>query len=421
MKNTIRIMFGVLFLLFGLICCIAQESGTQVPEQGPPLKNLVKQADGHWSPYQAPSYGEGAKIHTVQTGDTLWDLARQYLQTPYLWPQLWEINPYIRNPHWIYPGDPLLIEEPKLVDEPKIIETPEAVPEEEFSPPQESLKAFPREKRQRQIIKYEERPIDLYYATEAELYGSGRLLPQPVTFDMFIVGAEDEGRESNLGLGEIVYINRGMRHDVYPGARFQVLRPIGKVMNPMTTREIGHFYRELGTVKVLIAHDDNAIAEIDFSTDMIYVGDGLVSFVEKAKIPRDRDHKFQRFVDDNGKPTGNVVYMLDKSTIAGVGDVVFIDLGANTNIAPGQFCSVYEVLGPHETKGEFYSSYKTETLDPKMDPNFIKSRDQALATRSLPRVIAGELVVLEVFGNAAKALVIESRKPIELGHYVQIQ
>ncbi|MBN2429985.1 MAG: LysM peptidoglycan-binding domain-containing protein [Acidobacteria bacterium] len=420
MKNTIRIMFGVLFLLCGLIWCIAQESGAQVPEQGPPLPNLVKQADGHWSPYQAPSYGEGAKIHTVQTGDTLWDLARQYLQTPYLWPQIWEKNPYIHNPHWIYPGDPILIEEPKLVDEPRI-ETPEAVQEEEFPPAQESLKAFPRKTRRRQIITYDQREIDLYYATEAELYGSGRLLSQPITFDMFVVGAENEDQEINLGLGDIIYINRGMRNDVYPGNRYQVLRPIGQVVNPITDKQVGYFYQELGTVQVLIAHDDNAIAEIDFSTDMIYVGDGLVSFVEKTKIRRDTDHKFQRFVGDNGKPTGNVVYMLDKQSIAGAGEVVFIDLGANANLAPGQFCSVYQVLGPHEKGGEFYSSYKTATLDPQLDPNFIKNRDQALETRNIPRVIAGELVVLEVFGNAAKAVVIQSRKPIELGDYVQIQ
>jgi hypothetical protein len=419
MKNTIKIMFGVLFLLFGLIWCIAQESGKAVPEQGPPLKNLTKQADGHWSPYQAPGYAEGAKIHTIQTGDTLWDLARQYLQTPYLWPQIWEKNPYILNPHWIYPGDPVLIEEPKLVDEPKI-ETPEQVEEEEV-PVTDSLKTFPRTSRKRQPLSFEKKEIDLYYATDTELYGSGRLLSQPINFDMFITGAEDEDQQNNLGAGEVVYLNRGMRQDIYPGTRFQVLRPIGEIINPVTGAKVGYFYKELGTVKVLIAHDDNSIAEIDFSTDMIYVGDGLQPFVEKTRIPRDKDHKFQRFVGDNGKPTGNVVYLPDKASIAAAGDVVFIDLGANTNIAPGQFCTVYHVLGPHESGGEFYSTYETSSLKPKMDPNFVKSRDQALETRNTPRVIAGEVVVLEVFDNAAKALVIEARKPIELGHYVQIQ
>ncbi|KGY07839.1 LysM peptidoglycan-binding domain-containing protein [Vibrio sinaloensis] len=45
--------------------------------------------------------------YTVVKGDTLWDISALYLDSPWLWPRLWQVNPEIDNPHLIYPGDKL--------------------------------------------------------------------------------------------------------------------------------------------------------------------------------------------------------------------------------------------------------------------------------------------------------------------------
>lgn len=74
------------------------------------------------------AHGQGAEgarqaTHEVVKGNTLWVLAERYLGDPFRWPLLYEANrDRIKDPHWIFPGQVLVIpafgargEEPETV------------------------------------------------------------------------------------------------------------------------------------------------------------------------------------------------------------------------------------------------------------------------------------------------------------------
>ncbi|MCG6200718.1 LysM peptidoglycan-binding domain-containing protein [Psychromonas antarctica] len=80
------------------------------------------------------------ETYTVVKGDTLWDISAHFLNTPWLWPRLWQANSQVANPHLIYPGDVLTLiwvdGEPKLARKqlkklsptPRLVEKSEAIP-----------------------------------------------------------------------------------------------------------------------------------------------------------------------------------------------------------------------------------------------------------------------------------------------------
>ena len=59
--------------------------------------------------------------YVVKRGDTLWDISAMFLRDPWYWPEIWQVNPQVNNPHLIYPGDILTLVyidgQPRLIRE----------------------------------------------------------------------------------------------------------------------------------------------------------------------------------------------------------------------------------------------------------------------------------------------------------------
>ena len=50
-------------------------------------------------------------VYTVKRRDTLWDISKMYLKSPWRWPELWGMNiDQVRNPHLIFPGQVLFLD-----------------------------------------------------------------------------------------------------------------------------------------------------------------------------------------------------------------------------------------------------------------------------------------------------------------------
>ena len=399
-------------LIFSCSLSSAQNKAT-APAQGHPPKDLGQLPDGHWSANAQSDQGDGSQIHVVKAGDTLWDITRQYLKDPYLWPQVWEINSNIKNPHWIYPGDKILIKK-MVVMKTSPETTPQTEPETPAAPPETSAPAPPPPAGQAEVANS---PVEAPHApptpkaaaTFSEVYCSGFFAADEIKPEKIIVGGEESENKSLFHDRDIIYINQGASAGVKPGEEYLVLRRMkdfGKYGPGFAKAKsrYGHYYEDVGRVKILLAHENSATAEVVFACEEINVHDFLVPN-EQRTIPLARtESAFDKFGPPNNKTTGKIFMTKEYRKLIGTGRVVYFDVGQKQDVHVGDYFRITRHLDSSNISLFNQRAYR-----------------QYRPTFESVRKVVGEAVILRVEANTSTALVTLSTEDIALGDGVELE
>lgn len=398
-----------------------------------PPRNLKREADGHWTPYAPPAAPpEGAEVYTIQPGDTLSGLAQQKFGSWLLWPQIWDLNPYITDAHWIYPGDPLFLKRPQVIQE----ETPLAeggVPSEGGEPQASAEPSLQLEEEAPQP------PVNEY-----DVYCSGYIVETYRRPHLAIVSGPNRSIES-LAKGNTVYLNEGKAEGMENGQRFFVIQEGPKVVHPKTAKKLGRFIRRVAQVQVVAVQEHASIAEIVQSCDAVHYGDSLVPY-RPIPIPWEiqRSASLPLELPASGKPAGRVVWTEDRLESLAQHNLVYVDLGSRERLLPGD--KVWFFRYP-SSQGTLVSSwkdlYRQQSLDvgPRdvfREPKRSKVRHEEAAetpagtvedaaARALPpetgdvdsiRLFVAEGVVLTTEPGTACVKVLSSASEVGIGDWV---
>lgn len=315
--------------------------------------------------------------YVVQPGDTLWDISARFFNSPWLWPELWYDNPYIKNPHLIYPGDVITFAyvngHPALMISRNGTTVAATVPGVRMLHPKVRRtplgKAIP-------TIPYDDISSLLSKPRVMTLkqYKSAAYILQPVSGEL-IVGAHGS-----------VYA-RGLGEKDAPGTSYAVVRKVKRLSDPDSARTLGYEVLYLGRAEVTAGGDPSTLKLLE-STREIRPGDRLVP-TESGIVPT----QFPLRTPCAGIKA-DIIDVIGGISEVGQYQVVVLDRGEQGGLHVG------DVLG-------IYVHGKTVR-----DPH---ARGGLSGTVELPDRRSGELVVFRAFEHVSYGLIMHAVRPINTG------
>ncbi|MFI4914211.1 MAG: LysM peptidoglycan-binding domain-containing protein [Steroidobacterales bacterium] len=319
------------------------------------------------------------KSYTVKRGDTLWAIANMFLRSPWLWPEIWYVNPQIGNPHRIYPGDTV------------------------------RLANGSDGRTQLQIVRGEGTATHLHpLLRSAPLEGPIATLPYSLIASFLSrpgVLSKDEVKHAPYvmalrddhiiaGSGYELYVKK---LDAEAGARYSVMHVDSPLRDPQSGDTLGYVSIYTGTAEVTRPGNTAKVMLTDSARETLR-GDVLIA----ADTAQSQD-----FVPHApaGKVDGRVIAVVNNVLVAGQYDVIALNLGTRDGLERGHILTVDEA--------------------PRTEPDRCARIDGAsscgwsLRQQTLPTESAGTLLVFKTSERMSYALIMNETSPIHVGDHVR--
>lgn len=231
---------------------------------------------------------EGEEIYTIKQGDTLWDISSNFFKDPFLWPKLWQRNPYITNPHWIYPGQPIRLvplEELKKEMPTQAVKEPEIKKVEPPSAEQkpEGAEVKPVGEKPAEVKPVEVKPVEVRAVEEKPpAFPDVRSAGFISDIELRGVGIILDNREGKnlMAEGDIVYLAFKKSGPVIIGNKYTVFRAAEIARHPVTKQKIGTKYVITGNVQIIDQQGNFYTGKIVEAFDAIQKGDMLRPYMK---------------------------------------------------------------------------------------------------------------------------------------------
>lgn len=348
------------------VAAVLLVGGCATPPPAPaPAPDPVQPAPAEPAPQPkpAPELKPGHPTrYVVKKGDTLWDISKHFLKSPWLWPDIWYVNPQIRNPHLIYPGDVIVLRwvngRPQLTLAPSV-PTEHLQPRVRKTPIKQAIPTIPLS-----AIKA--------FLGRSSIIGEDELKTAP-----YLLTTSD-GRPL-AGKGEKVFV-RGLKPG--DGNDWAILRRGDPLIDPETHDVLGYEAHYIGS-GVIEKRGDPATMLLTETTQGTHVGDRLVPVNDQA-LPTNF------YPQAPAQPVnGRIIAVVGGVSEIGRRQIVVINAGTRTGVAPGSVLAIYQ---------------HNRTVEDPYTGDDVKLPDQR----------AGLLMVFRSFDRVSYALVMQATSEIHL-------
>lgn len=328
--------------------------------------------------------------YTVQEGDTLWDISGRFLVEPWHWPEIWQVNPQIENPHLIFPGDIISLtydgDRPvlslrrgsgggrlvKLSPSVRVNDRSRAVP----TIPIEVIRQFLT------------RPL---FINENEMDDAPYIVS---SYEQHLV----------IGPGVDIYVRDLAESD--NNQKYSIYRKGPEYVSMVngSPELLGYEAMYIGEAEVK-AYGDPATAVVTDAVREVMVGDHL--------MPQSSDEVYASFMPTtpDADIQGSIISAQDVLSEIGQYQVVVLDRGADDGVEVGNVFGVYQ--SGRVVQDKIATSGKKSYDDWGLIEYLGKSQARGEAV-TLPNVRAGVIMVFRTFDRVSYALVMEALRPIHL-------